>query len=129
MTDVDVAALRRLREESAIGELAHAVGAFKHYVGNKSGEFGFSIQEMHPNDGHDVPAEAQARYIVALVNAAPVLLDSYEELDRLTAEVRKVIGTEYHADADAYYLRWKIGGGLVVFPAIKAALDGEKGDG
>ena len=53
--------------------------------------------------------------------------------DALAAEVRRVIGTEYHADADAYYLRWKIGGGLVAHPAIAAALQAaldaaEKGD-
>lgn len=95
--------LEMLRRESGIGRLQHTPGFFKHYVGpepcdgdgNPLGDdtfAGFSLQEMHPDDGRDVPAEAQAQFVVAAVNALPDLLKlaravlDEHELDRRSGD-------------------------------------------
>lgn len=51
-------------------------GTLKHYVRSSNGDLYFSIQELHWEDGHAVPAEEYAR----LIAAAPQLLAACQHL-------------------------------------------------
>jgi hypothetical protein len=77
--------LEALREASGVGRLRHVAGIIKHYVasepcdewGNSPDDAafaGFSLQEMSPRNGQDVPAAAQAEFIVTALNTLPDLL-------------------------------------------------------
>jgi hypothetical protein len=56
------------------GPWKYVAGTLKHYVHSENGDFGISIQELHPEDGRLVPAAENAR----LISAAPDLLEACE---------------------------------------------------
>jgi hypothetical protein len=61
--------------------------SLKHYVESADGDFRIGLQSMHPSDGHEVPAEANARFIAASRTMGPLLaakvLEQAKEIERL----------------------------------------------
>ena len=64
---------RRKKHTPGPWHYVHGV-AFKHYVHSECGDLRIGLQEMHPEDGRDVPAKANAHLIAAAPEMFDVLL-------------------------------------------------------
>lgn len=104
MTPSTLAALKALAEGATPGPRLYVRGvAFKHYVqagvfvrdGVEYPELQLTLQEMHPIDGHETRAEADARYIAAASPSAVLALVA--EVERM----REALEDEYMGYASA----------------------------
>lgn len=80
-----------LAEKATAAPWGYKAGVFKHYAFSmdEQEDFGISLQEMHWNDGHEVPAAANAQFIAQSRQLVPDLaaalraaLDRIEELEK-----------------------------------------------
>ena len=74
MTNLD--AIRQRLEAATPGPWGETCGILKHYVWSGGEEdLGFSLQELHPHDGREVPAHANAEFIAHAWQDISDLLD------------------------------------------------------
>lgn len=101
MTKDERDADRAICNAATVGPWGYKGGALKHYAFSldEREDFGVSLQSLHWNDGHDVPAEANARFIAAARTRWPAALDALDEMDRRVAEV-EALWARYDADAN-----------------------------
>jgi hypothetical protein len=85
---LDLAAIEARLKAATPGPWGYKAGFLKHYVFSLDAQedFGISLQELHWNDGHEVPAAANAQFIA---NAPTDIAALISEMKRLR-EVEKV---------------------------------------
>ncbi len=71
----------------APGPWHHVAGNLKHYVHSENDDLGFSLQELHPDDGREWPCAHTAELIA---NLPADLGWAIEEIDRLRAALQQV---------------------------------------
>lgn len=91
--------VRELLSNATPGPWAYKAGTMKHYAHSTDpGEdFGVSLQEMHWQDGREVPAEGNARLIAAAPAVAQWGLGQAQEVARLREALAGVLSL-YPAD-------------------------------
>lgn len=62
--------------------------ALKHYVASANDDFGIGLQSMHPSDGREVPAEANARFVASSRTMGPLLAAKVRELEKELARIK-----------------------------------------
>jgi hypothetical protein len=74
----------------------------KHYVDAANGDFHIGLQSQHWKDGHEIPAEANARFIAHARTDLPDLLATYRaQRERIAALEAMLRGMEWTPLVDA----------------------------
>jgi hypothetical protein len=94
---LDLAAIEARLKAATPGPWGYKAGFLKHYVFSLDAQedFGISLQELHWNDGHEVPAAANAQFIA---NAPTDIAALIAEVRRLRREVNKMVRDSYNSD-------------------------------
>jgi hypothetical protein len=95
--DLDLADIEARLKAATPGPWGYKAGFLKHYVFSLDAQedFGISLQELHWNDGHEVPAAANAQFIA---NAPTDIAALIAEVRRLRREVNKMVRDSYNSD-------------------------------
>lgn len=86
----DLAEMEALLEKVTKGPWKEVCGIAKCYVGSLDDEFGFSVQHMHPGDGHETNAHNDCQFVARSREFIPKLIAAYREMEGKLDEATRV---------------------------------------